>query len=406
MSRRNEARAKLSKKHSKDKPKKGEIMQDFKFYNPTRIEFGKGKEKNIGSYMSEFGAKRALIVYGSDRVKKSGLFEVAINSLKANNIEFTELGGVKSNPVLTKVRQGVKIAKEFKADSVLAIGGGSVLDSCKAIAAGAVYDGDVWDFFVNKSADRALMIFDIITLAATGSEMNRGGVVTNEETKEKFGCDGVALYPKVSVINPELQKTVSKDYLVYSASDIIAHSIEGYFTASAHPELIRAYIEANIKTVMKTTEILLKEPENYEARGDFAWAATMALNGLTYVGISGYSYPNHMIEHAISAVTDCPHGAGLSVVMPAWMKFYKERNLEASMRFAKEIFGLNSADDGIEALKAWFEKVGTPTKLSQVGVNEANLGEIIDLANSYTNSWGGSEIYTKENLAKIFEIAK
>ena len=381
-------------------------MQDFKFYNPTRIEFGKGKEKNIGSYMSEFGAKRTLVVYGSDRVKKSGLFEVAINSLKANGIEFTELGGVKSNPVLTKVREGVKIAKEFKADSVLAIGGGSVLDSCKAIAAGAVYDGDVWDFFVNKSADRALMIFDIITLAATGSEMNRGGVVTNEETKEKFGCDGVALFPKVSVINPELQKTVSKDYLVYSASDIIAHSIEGYFTATAHPEIIRAYIEANIKTVMKTTEILLKEPENYEARGDFAWAATMALNGLTYVGISGYSYPNHMIEHAISAVTDCPHGAGLSVVMPAWMKFYKERNLSVFERFAKEIFGLNSVDDGINALKAWFEKIGTPTKLSQVGVNEANLGEIIDLANSYTNSWGGSEIYTKENLAKIFEMAK
>lgn len=381
-------------------------MQDFSFYNPTKIEFGKGKEKNIGSYMSEFGAKRTLVVYGSDRVKKSGLFEVAINSLKANNIEFTELGGVKSNPVLTKVRQGVKIAKEFKADSVLAIGGGSVLDSCKAIAAGAVYDGDVWDFFVNKSADKALMIFDIITLAATGSEMNRGGVVTNEETKEKFGCDGVALYPKVSVINPELQKTVSKDYLVYSASDIIAHSIEGYFTANTHPELIRAYIEANIKTVMKTTEILLKEPENYEARGDFAWAATMALNGLTYVGISGYSYPNHMIEHAMSAVTDCPHGAGLSVVMPAWMKFYKERNSKAFERFAKEIFGLNSADDGINALKAWFEKVGTPTKLSQVGVNEANLGEIIDLANSYTNSWGESEIYTKENLAKIFEMAK
>lgn len=381
-------------------------MQDFSFYNPTKIEFGKGKEKNIGSYMSEFGAKRVLVVYGSDRVKKSGLFEVAINSLKANNIEFTELGGVKSNPVLTKVRQGVKIAKEFKADSVLAVGGGSVLDSCKAIAAGAVYDGDVWDFFVNKSADKALMIFDIITLAATGSEMNKGGVVTNEETKEKFGCDGVALYPKVSVINPELQVTVSKEYLVYSASDIIAHSIEGYFTATNHPELLRNYVEANIKTVMKTTEILLKEPENYEARGDFAWAATMALNGLTYVGISGYSYPNHMIEHAMSAVTDCPHGAGLSVVMPAWMKFYKERNLSVFERFAKEIFGLNSADDGINALKAWFEKIGTPTKLSQVGVNEANLGEIIDLANSYTNSWGGSEIYTKENLAKIFEMAK
>ena len=189
-------------------------MQDFGFYNPTRIEFGKDKEKNIGSYMREFGAKRVLVVYGSDRIKKTGLFDTAVNSLKAQGIEFTELGGVKSNPVLTKVQEGVKIAKEFKADSVLAIGGGSVLDSCKAIAAGAVYDGDVWDFFVKKSADKALMIFDIITLAATGSEMNRGGVVTNEETKEKFGCDGVALFPKVSVINPDLHTPVSKEYLV------------------------------------------------------------------------------------------------------------------------------------------------------------------------------------------------
>lgn len=381
-------------------------MENFSFYNPVRVEFGKGKEKNIGSYMSEFGAKRVLIVYGSDRVKKTGLFDIAINSLKAYGIEFTELGGVKSNPVLTKVREGVKIAKEFKADSVLAIGGGSVLDSCKAIACGALYDGDVWDFFVGKEAKKALMIFDIITLAATGSEMNEGGVVTNEETKQKFSCSGVALFPKVSVINPELQASVSKEYLVYSASDIIAHSIEGYFTAVSHPELIRAYIEANIKAVIKTTEILLKNPDDYEARGEFAWAATMALNGLTYVGLGRYAYPNHMIEHAMSAVTDCPHGAGLSVIMPAWMKFYKERNLGAFERFAKEIFGLESADDGIDALKAWFEKIGTPTKLNQVGVNEANLGEIINLANSYTASWGGAEIYTKENLAKIFAIAK
>ena len=381
-------------------------MENFKFVNPTRIEFGKGKEKNIGSYMSEFGAKRALVVYGSDRVKKTGLFDTAVNSLKAQGIEFTELGGVKSNPVLTKVQEGVKIAKEFKADSILALGGGSVLDSCKAIACGALYDGDVWDFFVGKRADKALMIFDIITLAATGSEMNNGGVVTNEKTKQKFSCSGPALFPKVSVINPELQASVSKEYLVYSASDIIAHSIEGYFTASSHPELIRSYIEANIKAVMKTTEILLKNPNDYEARGEFAWAATMALNGLTYVGVGRYGYPNHMIEHAMSAVTDCPHGAGLSVIMPAWMKFYKERNSKAFERFAKEIFGLNSADDGINALKAWFEKVGTPTKLSQVGIDSSNLDEIIALANSYTSSWGGSDIYTKENLAKIFEMAK
>ena len=381
-------------------------MQDFSFCNPVRIEFGRGKEKNIGDYMKEFGAKRALIVYGSDRVKRTGLFDTAVNNLKANGIEYTELGGIRSNPVLSKVREGIKIAREFKADSVLGIGGGSVLDSVKTIAAGAVYDGDVWDFFKGKVADKALMIFDIITLAATGSEMNRGAVVTNEETKEKFGNDGPALYPKVSVINPDLQATVTPEYLVYSAADVIAHSIEGYFTATVEPELIRMYIEANIKTIMKTTEILLKDPNNYEARGDFAWAATMALNGYTYVGTEGYSYPNHMIEHAMSAVVDCPHGAGLSVVMPAWMKFYKERNLPAFERFAKEIFGLNSADEGINALKAWFDKVGTPTKLSQVGIDSSNLDEIIALAADYANSWGGKEIYTKENVAKIFEMAK
>lgn len=295
-------------------------MYKFSFQNPTRIEFGVDKEKNMGAYMQEFGAKKALVVYGSDRIKKSGLFDDVANSLREHNIEIVEIGGVKSNPILSKVREGITLAKQHGVDSVLSIGGGSCLDSAKAIAAGSVYDGDVWDFFTGKAKVKdALAIFDVMTLAATGSEMNDGGVVTNDTTNQKFSLSGFSLFPKVSVINPKLQATVSRDYLVYSASDIIAHSIETYFTASVHLELISMQVEANIKTVIRTTEVLLNNPDDVDARGEFAWAATMALNGLTHVGIAGGSFPNHMIEHAMSAVCDVPHGAGLSVVMPAWM---------------------------------------------------------------------------------------
>ncbi|MGG7073424.1 iron-containing alcohol dehydrogenase [Campylobacter sp. 9BO] len=381
-------------------------MKNFSFCNPVRVEFGKDKEKKIGKYMSEFDAKKALVLYGSERVRQSGLLDVVEKSLRENGVEFVLLGGVKSNPVLSKVKEAIKLAREFGADSVLAVGGGSVLDSAKAVAAGVCYDGDVWDFFTGKSPTSALKIFDIITLAATGSEMNQGGVVTNEATKQKYSLHSDCLYPKVSVINPLLQASVTREYLVYSASDIIAHSIEGYFTAASHPELVRMQIEANIKTVIRTTEILLADPNDYDARAEFAWAATLALNGYTYLGVDGFSYPNHMIEHAISAVTDCAHGAGLSVVMPAWMKWYAPKNPAAFERFAREIFSKSTALEGIEALKAWFDKIGTPTSLSRVGVTDANLAEVIQVALMHSKDWGMSDIYMRQSLEAIFNLAK
>ena len=297
-------------------------MYPFSFQNPTRIEFGLDKEKEMGKYMHEYGAKKALIIYGSERVKQSGLFEDVAKSLREHGIEYIECGGVKSNPTISKVREAVAMAKTFGADSVLSIGGGSCLDSAKAIAAGACYDGDTWDFFKGTPVQKALMIFDVITLAATGSEMNWGSVITNEETQQKYSIHSNYLFPKVSVINPKLQATVSRDYLVYSAADIIAHSIEAYFTAEYRPEIIDFLVESNIKTVIRTTEILLNDPQDLNARGEFAWAATLALNGLTHLGISPYGFPNHMIEHSMSAISDVPHGAGLSVIMPAWMKWY------------------------------------------------------------------------------------
>ena len=381
-------------------------MFNFTFHNPTKIEFGRDKERNIGLYMREFDAKRTLLIYGSERIKKDGLFDTVAASLKENGIEFIELGGVVSNPVLSKVYEGIELARKFNADSVLSVGGGSCLDSAKAIAAGALYDGDVWDFFTSKDPSRALKIFDVITLAATGSEMNSGAVVTNEATKQKFAIHGDVLYPLVSVVNPQLQASVSREYLVYSAADIIAHSIEGYFTAKVQPDIVNLYIESNIKTVMKTTEILLADPDNYDARAEFAWAATMALNGLTYVGTHGYSYPNQMLEHAMSAVVNCAHGAGLAVIMPAWMKWYKSRNLSAFERFAREIFGVSSADEGIAAFKAWLSKIGAPVSLKAVGIEGETLDEVVNLAYDYAVNWRKDKLYTKENIKEIFELAK
>lgn len=374
-------------------------MESFSFYNPTKIEFGKDKEKNIGKYINSYNIKKVLLVYGSQRVKKDGLFDNVTNSLKQNNIEFVEFGGVISNPILGTIQNAIKIAKEQKIEAILSVGGGSVLDSSKTIAVGTLYDGNVWDFFTKKEEIKnALPIFDIMTLAATGSEMNGYAVVTNEKTKQKQSIWSPFIYPKLSVINPELQKSVSKEYLVYSASDIIAHCIEGYFTAKIQPRYMSRVVESIIKTVIETTEILLGNPDDYDARGEFAWAATNALNGTTTVGLSSYFFPNHLIEHSLSALYNVPHGAGLSVVMPAWMKWYYKQNEAQFTRFAKEVFGKNSALEGIVALENWFEKIGTPTKLSQFNLSKDNIFEIIE-------NLSNQQEFSKEELKEILNKA-
>ncbi len=377
-------------------------MKDFTYYNPTRILFGKETERDIGKQIADAGIKKVLLTYGSDRIKRDGLFDTVVDSLEAEGVAYVALGGIVSNPLLSKVYEGIEQAKKEGVEGILSVGGGSVLDSSKAIAAGALYDGDVWDFFTFKSMiEKALPIFDIITLAATGSEMNSGAVVTNDATRQKFFISSITLNPKLSIINPDLQKTVSEEYLVYSASDVIAHSIEAYFTAAYQPELIADYVEANIKAVIRTTEALLADPEDYDARGEFAWAATQALNGSTYTGVAGFGYPNHMIEHALSALHNVPHGAGLSVIMPAWMKWYVAQNPAQFERFAQRVFGVTGAMAGIEALEAWFDKVGTPTRLSQFGIGEEALDVIAKNAHENAAYFGLAETY---GVAVIREI--
>ena len=381
-------------------------MHDFSYYNPTKIEFGRGKENNIGQYIKEAGVESVLLVYGMGSIKKIGLYDKTITSLKEHGITYEELDGVVSNPLLSRVNDGIKIAKESKLQAVLAVGGGSVADSAKAIAVGAKYDGDVWDFFVHKAQiTEALPVFTVMTLAATASEMNGNSVVMNDTTKQKYSISSVLLNPVVSVINPELMATVTPDYLAYSAVDIIAHSIEVYFTASTHPNFNSRIVESIVKSVIETTEILLEDPDNYGARGEFAWVATQALNGLTPAGTAGGSFPNHMIEHALSALYNVAHGAGLSIVIPAWMKWYNKQNPAQFERFAKEVFGVEGADTGIEKLEAWFAKIGSPVRLQDAGIPRDGIDALAENASELATMWGMGEQYPKETIAEILEKA-
>ena len=381
-------------------------MKNFSYHNPTRIEFGKGKEENIGEYISESGVSKVLIVYGSERIKHSGLFNKVAQSLTDKGVHFEELGGVQSNPLLSKVYEGIEIAKAKKLEAVLAVGGGSVLDSSKAIAAGATYEGDVWDFFTYKAIpEKALKIFDIMTLAATGSEMNNFAVVTKDETKEKFSLAGPATYPTVSVINPELQATVSNDYLAYSASDIFAHSLDMYLSATYLPEYIAGYVENILKTVMRTTEILLADKDNYEARSEFAWAATQALNFTTFCGIENNRYDTHFLEHTLSAEYNIAHGAGLSILMPAWMKWQKQFLPERFERFSRVMFNKQEADAGIEALKNWYAKIGAPVTLSEGKIPESDIPMLVDKLFAVAGMWGATQLYTKDMIRTVLQNA-
>ena len=381
-------------------------MNDFTYYNPTKIEFGREKENNIGQYIKESKIEKVLLVYGTGSIKKNGLYNRIIDSLNANAIEYEELSGVVSNPLLSKVNEGIKIVKENKIQAVLGVGGGSVADSAKAIAVGAKYDGDVWDFFIQKAQiTQALPVFTVMTLSATASEMNGNSVVMNDETSQKYSISSVLVNPVVSVINPELMATVSKDYLAYSAVDIIAHSIEVYFTASVHPHFNSRIVESIIKTVMETTTVLLENPADYNARAEFAWVAIQALNGLTPAGTEGGNFPNHMIEHSLSALYNVAHGAGLSIVIPAWMKWYKNQNPTQFKRFAKEIFNEDDSAKGIEKLENWFAEIGSPVSLKDANIPRNGINALAENASETAKMWGMGDVYTKNTIVDILEKA-
>ena len=355
---------------------------NFEFYNPTRLKFGAGTLSRLGQVASEYG-KKALIVTGGGSVKRNGVFDRAVESLKSADMAYAECAGVEPNPRVSSVRRGVKVAREEGCDVVIAIGGGSAMDASKVIAAGVLYDGDPWDLIGHGQENwviptRALPIITVPTMAATGSEMNDGAVISDAESKIKSFVSTECLYPKVALVDPELTLTLPKDQTAYGVCDIITHVTEGYFNGVDNTPIQDRFAEGVIINAIEWGRKAVADGSDLEARAQVQWASIVALNGWVQAGVHMVA-PVHMIEHALSAHHDITHGAGLAVINPAWMRFAAKSRPARFVQFAERIFGLapKRADDlecamtGIDRFETFLRSIGCPTRLSELGIGDA-----------------------------------
>ncbi len=380
-------------------------MRNFVFHNPTKYVFGKDTVKLIGQEIRNFGSKKVLLVAGRGSIKKNGVYDTVIKSLKDNSIEWVELWGVRPNPVLSKVKEGIKLAKEHGVDGVLAVGGGSTIDTAKAIANGMFVD-DVWKLYLRKNPikpNKALPIYVVLTLSATGSEMNGTSVITNEEEKVKWSYRSITNYPKVSIVDPTVQFSLPRIQTANGGSDSLSHILETYLTGKPTDTTVY-FDEGLMKSIIDNIDILIQEPDNYEARASFAWAATLAFNGLSLTGLGG-DWAAHAIEHAISALhPDVAHGSGLAVIQPAVVLYREKFNKDITQRWAREIFNVSSTEAGVEKLREKFSSWGLPISLKELGVSESEWEEIAIKAIEFRpkNSWGD---LTKEDVFSILRLA-
>eukprot|EP01028_Stygiella_incarcerata_P013248 TRINITY_DN81705_c0_g1_i1.p1 TRINITY_DN81705_c0_g1~~TRINITY_DN81705_c0_g1_i1.p1 ORF type:complete len:386 (-),score=115.50 TRINITY_DN81705_c0_g1_i1:109-1266(-) len=383
-------------------------MASFGYQNPTRIIFGKEKEKMIGSVLEEFNIKKVLLLFGKESIKKSGLYDRVIESLNAKDVVAIPFGGVKSNPVLEHAEEAIKVAKAEKVEAILAVGGGSVSDEAKVISSGALVDFSPWDFYLHKQEVKAaLPVFTIMTIAATASEANGGAVLSNDQTKQKLPYISPLWFPKVSILNPELTCTVPKTYSAYSGVDAMAHVLELYLTISSGLEMTQRLCEAICINIIDSMEKILKKPTDYDGRADFMWSATLALNGLTGCGMSDGAFPNHMIEHAVSAVHDIPHGAGLSIIFPAWMRYCLKHDMHRDRfeLFAKKVFHKETAEEGIIALEQWFQHLDSPIRLSFYKIGRDTLPDIKREAIRGFDLFLPDYPHSEEMIDEILELA-
>ncbi len=387
-------------------------MRNFVFENPTKIVFGRGQIKKIGCEAAKFG-KKVFMVYGQGSVKRSGVYDQVVASLKAADIEIIEFPGVKSNPVLSHALKGIDIARKEGIDVVLAVGGGSVIDTAKTIAVGAKTDDDVWDYFMRtKTIQDALPVLTVVTISASASEMNPAAVITKEEEAKKFSIRSPFIQPKTSILDPTALFTLSPAYSAYSAVDAITHMLEGYFNnREPHSPLQDRLVEGLIKTIMESAEAILKEPADYNARANMMWAATLAFNGLTTAGMGMISLPAHMIEHSLSAIYDIAHGAGLSIVLPGWMFYAVEKDPVKFARLGRKIFGieddnnLRAGMEGINRLKEWFSSTGSPVSLGEANIPEEDIKKIAENAHVLAQAWGLRN-YTEKIIVDILGLCK
>ena len=383
-------------------------MRDFVFYNPTRIIFGRKAADKIGEAVAAAGIRSALLIYGKGSVRTTGLYDRVRASLAQAGVEVEDLAGVQPNPVVSKVREGIALCRERNLEAVIPVGGGSVYDTAKAVAAGVRYKGDIWELYGDRIPVKgALPIFGILTTSATGSEMNRGSIITNEATRQKWGLHSDFIYPTVSIIDPELQATLPRGQTVWGGIDTIVHVLEVYFDGVRNVDVMSEYSEGIIRTVMKHLPRVMDDASDYDSRAELAWAATLALNESTKCCRTGGDWSTHTIEHSLSAIYDIVHAAGLAVIMPAWMEHVRGEYPEIFARFAEKVFGIVAGSSpkgqeqaglaGIAQLRAYFTSLGAPVTLRDLDIPEADLDRIAD---NVMETKGGAPIGMMKKLVR------
>lgn len=386
-------------------------MRNFTYWNPTKLIFGKGQLEQLKEEVPQYGNK-VLLVYGGGSIKKNGLYENVVNLLKEIDVEFFELPGVEPNPRISTVRKGVDICKAEGIEFLLAVGGGSVIDCTKAIAAGAKFDGDAWDLVTKKAPVKdALPFGTVLTLAATGSEMNSGSVITNWETNEKYGWGSQVTFPKFSILDPVNTFTVPKNQTIYGIVDMMSHVFEHYFHLEENTYMQDRMCESLLVTVMETAPKLLDDLENYELRATILYNGTMALNGMLSMGYQG-DWATHNIEHAVSAVYDIPHGGGLAILFPNWMKHNLHVKPERFKQLAVRVFGVNPEGktaeevglEGIEKLRIFWDSIGAPARLADYDIDESKLELMADKAMA-NGEFGRFKKLNREDVLAIYRAS-
>ncbi|AND41964.1 MULTISPECIES: iron-containing alcohol dehydrogenase [Cytobacillus] len=386
-------------------------MQNFTFYNPTKLIFGKDQLSQLQTEIPQYG-KKVLIVYGGGSIKRNGLYDKVKEQLHEIGAEVFELSGVEPNPRISTVRKGVEICKTEGIDFLLAVGGGSVIDCTKAIAAGAKYDGDAWDLVIKKAfAAKALPFGTVLTLAATGSEMNAGSVITNWETNEKYGWGSPVTFPKFSILDPVNTFTVPRNQTVYGIVDMMSHVLEHYFHLEENTDFQDRMCESLLITIMEAAPKLLEDLESYEHRASILYSGTMALNGILNMGYRG-DWATHNIEHAVSAVYDIPHGGGLAILFPNWMKHNLNVKPERFKQLAIRVFNVDPAGktdeetalEGIEKLREFWNSIGAPSRLADYDIDDSKIELMADKA-TVNGEFGNFSKLNHDDVVSIYRAS-
>ncbi|MDB5085133.1 MAG: iron-containing alcohol dehydrogenase [Bacilli bacterium] len=380
-------------------------MNPFRFQNPTALYYGSGQiEQHLETEVKKYG-DRVLLVYGGGSIKSTGLYDKVLGILGKASITVYELPGIEPNPRLSSVNKGISICRENQVDLILAVGGGSVIDAAKAIAGGVKYEGNVWDFYTRRArAEDALPLGTILTLSATGSEMNGTSVISNLETEEKRSTSALALYPRFSFCDPANTLTVPKNQTVYGIVDMMSHVFEQYFTHTEHVMLQEQMCESLLRTIIAHAKPVLEDPANYHGREALMYCSTMALNGIISMGVEP-DWACHAIEHVISAYYDIPHGGGLAIVFPNWMKHVASGKEAKFARLAVQVFDIDAkgkseqqlAFAGIAAVRSFFDEIGAPRTLGDYGIGEERIEE---MAAEAAKGWGAGTIGNFQKLTK------